>query len=153
MIRALFCLIVLGTSSLAAQQSPFVGSWTLSYTAGATVENGTTTPILGTGTLTIVSHADTLIGELVMDPNPEIPSRPPLRLVANGGGRDATFVSHSEATLSINGNEQTATVISTWRLEVRGDSLLGTVERKLDGFEMEMGAKWPQPVTGVRRKG
>jgi hypothetical protein len=150
MLRTLCCLIVLHTTALAAQQSPFVGSWQVSYPVGATVENGVNTPILGTGVLEIAAAGDSLVGELNMDANDQFPPRPMQRLVASGAGPEATFIAHTEAQLNMNGEERTATVISTWKLAVKGDSLSGTVERVLEGFEMAN--QPPQPVTGVRRK-
>lgn len=149
MFRTLFCLTVLTTTTLAAQQSPFVGSWHVSYPVGATVENGVNTPIMGTGVLKISTTGDSLVGELNMDANDQVPPRPMQRLIASGAGPEATFIAHTEAQLNMNGEEQTATVISTWKLAVKGDSLSGTVERVLEGFEMAN--QPPQPVTGVRR--
>jgi hypothetical protein len=51
----------------------------------------------------------------------------------------------------MNGDMKTATVVSTWSLTVRGDSLVGTVERKLKGYDM--GEDQPaQAVKGTRKK-
>ena len=149
MLRTLCCLIVLNTTALAAQQSPFAGTWRLTYPVGATVENGVNTPIMGTGVLKISTTGDSLVGELNMDANDQVPPRPMQRLIASAAGPDATFIAHTEAKLNMNGEERTATVISTWKLAVKGDSLSGTVERVLEGFEMAN--QPPQPVTGVRR--
>lgn len=151
MIRPLLCLLALHTTALAAQQSPLVGNWQLSYPAGATIENGVATTIFGSGVLTVVRQADSLIGTLVMDANQQLAPRPPVRMAALAGSGAATFLSRSEATLSRNGEESTATVVSTWILAVKGDSLTGTVERTLEGVD---GANQPpKPVTGTRRKG
>lgn len=149
MIRAFLCLLVLNTTALAAQQSPFAGTWRLSYPVGATIENGVATSILGAGTLVVTPAADSLFGELNMDPNPELPPRPAQRLAAGATSPEATFVSHTEATLNMNGTESTATVISTWKLTVKGDSLFGTVERVLEGYEAAN--QPPQTVTGTRQ--
>jgi hypothetical protein len=150
MIRILLCLTALATTTLAAQQSPFVGSWDISYPAGARMENGMSTPIMGTGVLKIALTADSLVGELTINPSADLPPRPKQRLVASGAGAEATFIAHTEANLNMNGEERTAIVISTWKLAVEGDSLSGTVERVLEGFEIAN--QPPQPVTGVRRK-
>ncbi len=150
MIRTLCCLIVLHTSALAAQQSPFAGTWRISYPVGATIENGAATPILGSGTLVVVSVADSLIGKLDMDPDPELSPRPAQRLAAPVTAPAATFIARTEATLNMNGTESKATVISTWKLTVKGDSLSGTVERVMEGYEAANQS--PQPVTGSRRK-
>jgi hypothetical protein len=151
MIRTLLCLTVLSTSTLAAQQSPFVGTWSVSYPAGAMLENGIMTPIMATGVLSIIRSADSLVGELVMDPNPELGPRPMVRMAAAAGAGEVTFVSYSEATLTMNGSESKTTVISSWKLAVQGDTLSGTVERRLEGFEEAN--QPPHEVTGVRQQG
>ena len=153
MIRTLSCLILLNATALAAQAPSITGSWQLSYPAGVRNENGNITVLHGTGVLTVVAQGDSLIGTLAADPNPEFTPRPASRLAGKATAGEATFVSHSEATLSMNGDERTATVVSTWKFKVQGDSLVGTVERKLEGFDIEGGSQPPQPVTGVRRKG
>ena len=153
MIRALTCLVFLNVTALAAQAPSFVGGWQVSYPAGVRNENGNITVLHGTGVLTIVAQGDSLIGSLAADPNPEFTPRPASRLAGKAAAGEATFVSQSEATLSMNGEERTATVVSTWKFKVRGDSLLGTVERKLEGVDIEGGSQPPQPVTGARRKG
>jgi len=151
MLRTLSCLIVFGTTTLAAQQSPFAGTWRLSYPVGATIENGVVTPIMGAGTLVVTPVADSLIGELNMDPDPELPPRPAQRLAASATAPAATFIARSEATINMNGSESKATVISTWKLTVKGDSLSGTVERVLEDFEDAN--QPPHEVTGVRQQG
>lgn len=153
MIRTLSCLILLNATALAAQAPSITGSWQLSYPAGVRNENGNITVLHGTGVLTVVAQGDSLVGTLAADPNPEFTPRPASRLAGKAAAGEATFVSHSEATLSMNGDERTATVVSTWKFKVQGDSLVGTVERKLEGFDIEGGSQPPQPVTGVRRKG
>jgi len=153
MTRALLCLLALHTTALAAQAPSFVGGWQLSYPIGAMVENGEVTVLMGTGTLTVVAQGDSLIGTLVTDSAPGVRPRPAVRLAARASTGEATFVSHSEATMNMNGQESKATVVSTWALTVRGDSLAGTVARTIEGFDMEGGDQPPQPVTGSRKKG
>jgi hypothetical protein len=150
MTRATLCLLALYGPALSAQQPSLVGVWQVSYPAGARIENGTVTPLLATGLLTVVAKDDSLIGTLATNPTSDIPARPPARLTAKAGTGDVVFESRSEATLSLNGSERKATAVSTWRLAAQSDSLVGTVERKLEGFEM--GNQGPQPVTGVRQK-
>jgi hypothetical protein len=150
MARLILLLLVACASSLAAQQR-LVGVWEVSYMAGMRVENGVETSIPGSGVLTITAQGDSLVGELVSNPLPDRPARPPLRLAALAGGKQATFVSRSKATVRRNGAESDVTVISTWTLAAQGDSLRGTVERNLEGFEQ--GSHGAQPVTGHRRKG
>ena len=152
MTRTILLSLAVCTSALSAQQQPLIGTWQISFPAGMRIENGEATPLMATGVLTIVAKADSLIGELATNPSPEIPSRPPARLAARAtNGGEAIFVSQSEATLSMNGDQRKATVVSTWKLGAVSDSLVGTVERKLEG--LEMGNQEPRPVTGVRAKG
>jgi hypothetical protein len=153
MLRTLFCLVVLNAATLVAQQSPFAGRWQLSYPVGAMVENGEVTVLMGTGALTIVAQGDSLIGTLVTDSTPGERPRPAVRLAARAATGEATFVSYSEATMSVNGQKSKATVVSTWALKVQGDSLSGTVARSIEGFDMAGGDQPPQPVTGSRKKG
>jgi len=152
MTRALLCFLAFNTTGLAAQGPSFVGGWQLSYPVGATVENGEVTVLMGTGTLTIVAEGDSLIGTLAMDPAPDQPPRPAVRMAALTSTGEATFVSHSEATLNMNGEESKAKVVSTWKLTVRGDSITGTVARTIEGFDMAGSDQPPQPVTGSRMK-
>jgi len=154
MTRTLLCLIALSatSSALAAQSPGFVGTWQLSYPRGTRIENGEATVLWGTGVLSIVSQGDSLIGTLTADPAPDMTPRPPTRLAAPATAGEATFISYSEATLNMNGSTKTATVVGTWNLTVRGDSLVGTVERRLKGYDM--GDDQPtQEVKGARKKG
>lgn len=153
MNRVLLSLLALTATStaLAAQAPGFPGSWQLTYPRGTRVENGEATVMWGTGVLSIASQGDSLIGTLTGDSVPNVAQRPPVRLAAPKAAGEATFVSYSEATLNMNGDMKTATVVSTWSLTVRGDSLVGTVDRKLKGYDM--GDDQPaQAVTGVRKK-
>jgi len=153
MTRAIFALIALSATStaLAAQSPGFAGTWQISYPRGTRVENGEVTVLWGTGVLSIVTQGDSLIGTLTGDPAPDLPPRPPTRLAAPAATGEATFISYSEATLNMNGAMKTATVVSTWDLTVKGDSIVGTVDRKLKGYDM--GDDQPaQAVKGARKK-
>ena len=153
MKRVLLCLIALNAAPLAAQAPSFVGTWQLSYPRGTTMENGEATIIWGKGVLTVVSQGDSLIGTLVGEPVPDLPPRPPARLAAAATAGEATFLSRTEATMNRNGNESTVIVLSTWKLAVRGDSLVGTVARELVGHDTG-GANPPaEQVKGSRKKG
>jgi hypothetical protein len=114
------------------------------------IEDGSATPLIATGLLTIEVKDDSLIGNLVTNPSPDVPARPPARLAARVTVGEAVFVSQTEARLNMNGEERKATAVSTWTLRAAGDSIGGTVERKLEGIEM--GNQGPQPVSGVRQK-
>ena len=114
------------------------------------MENGSDTPIMATGSLTIEARDDSLTGTLVTDGSPDMPARPPARLAARTPAGDATFTSRTRATVNINGDQRDVTAVSTWILRVRGDTLAGTVERRLEGDEV--GPQGPSPVTGTRRR-
>lgn len=153
MKRALLCLIALYAAPLAAQAPSFAGTWQLTYPRGKTIENGEETIIWGTGVLTIVSQGDSLIGTLVGDPTPDVPPRPPARLAARTTAGEATFLSRTQATMNRNGNESTVTMVSTWTLAVRGDSLVGTVARELEGYDTGGAPPPAEAVKGARKKG
>ena len=151
MTRKLVALLALCHGALSAQQQPLVGSWQVHFQSGMRIENGEATPLFATGTLTVQPVADSLIGTLTTDPAPDMPARPPVRLAAKASSGEATFIANSKATINVNGAESDAAVVSTWILRAKGDSLLGTVERKIDS--PHAGPQEPKPVTGVRKKG
>ena len=136
---------------LAAQQQPLAGTWQVTFQAGMRIADGEATPIMASGTLTVKPEADSLIGTLVTNPAPDMPERPPVRLAAKASSGEATFTAHGTATINVNGAKHEAAVVSTWVLRAKGDSLEGTVERKIDS--PEAGPQEPRPVTGVRKKG
>jgi hypothetical protein len=146
---ALFCVALFG-SALEAQQPSLVGTWRISYTAGMRVENETSTPIMGSGTLTIEQRGDSLIGDLVTDPSAGLPQRPPAHLAAVTSAGEAVFTSRTTATVNINGDRRETTAISTWTLRASGDTLSGTVQRTIEGIAA--GPQGPSPVTGTRQK-
>ena len=151
MTRTLAVLLALCPGVLGAQQVPLAGTWQVHFQAGMRIENGEATPIFADGTLTVQPVADSLIGTLVTDPAPDMPARPAVRMAAKGGTSEATFIANSKATINVNGAEHEASVVSTWILRAKGDSLVGTVERKID--TPHAGPQEPRPVTGVRKKG
>jgi hypothetical protein len=150
MARFITLALVLSASPLAAQQS-LVGVWDVSYTAGMHVENGVSTPVPGTGVLTITAHGDSLIGDLVNKAVGDLPARPPIRMVATERGDKTSFTALGKATMMRNGSKSEATVISTWVLSAAGDRLEGTVARKIEGIDSAF--QGAEPVTGNRRKG
>jgi hypothetical protein len=131
------------------QPHPLVGAWKVNFVGGMRIENGTPTPMKLTGTLTVEAQGDSLIATLVADPNNGA-SRPPTRLAAKSVSGDVTFVNRSQVTLNVNGAEQRATSVATWKLGVENDKLEGTVDRTLEGVNGP--AIGPQPVTGTRVK-
>jgi hypothetical protein len=151
MTRKLVALLFLIPAALPAQQQPLVGTWQVHFQAGMRIENGDATPIFADGTLTVKPIGDSLLATLATDPAPGMPARPPVRLAAKATADEAKFVAHSKATINMNGSESEADVVSTWILRAKGDSLVGTVERKIDS--PHAGPQEPRPVTGVRKKG
>ena len=151
MTRTLVALLMLCHGALSAQQQPLVGTWLVNFQAGMRIEDGVATPIIGTGTLTVEAAGDSLIGTLATTPAPDMPARPPVRLAAKASTGEATFIAHSKATINVNGAEHEANVVSTWVLRAKGDSLMGTVARKIES--LEAGPQEPRPVTGTRKKG
>lgn len=151
MRRSVVLALSLCTTALSAQQPPLVGAWQLSFPSGMRVENGVQSLTMATGVLTVTVKGDSLVGELVTDPSPGSSPRPPGHLAAKAIGGYAVFISRSKATVNIHGGEREVTMLSTWRLRARGDSLTGTVEREIEGFDA--GIQGEHPVTGTRRKG
>jgi hypothetical protein len=150
MTRLATLLLFAAASTLSAQHSPFAGAWQVSYVAGMRMQNGMASPVNATAVLTIEIQGDSLIGNLVTDPAPDRPARPPVRLAARGDASPIVFVSQGRATVQANGEQREVTVVSTWKLAVAGDSLTGTVERRLEGVNVpDQGA---QPVSGKRRQ-
>jgi hypothetical protein len=139
---------LLAAAPAAAQTHPLVGSWNLRYAAGTRIENGTPTVITGTGKLIVEAQGDSLIARLIPDPIEGGPARPESRMAARTGAGPLVFIQRGTARVNRNGEESEVTSISTWTLEVKGDALEGTVERRLEG--MEAPSRGPQPVTGTR---
>lgn len=150
MVRFTALALLLGTSTLNAQQSPLIGTWRISYPAGMRVENGVETQIVASGSLVVMPQGDSLVGTLTVEPSEDVPARPPARMAAMAVAGPATFVAQSRATININGNERETTAISTWVLEAEGDSLAGTVSRRLEG--MEAYSSGAEAVVGRRTK-
>ena len=149
MTRVLVLLLVLSASTAHAQNQSLVGSWKVTYPAGMRMENGTPTTIMATGSLTISAKSDSLVADLVNDPSPDVPARPPAHLAGKRGPGETVFASRTKATININGSAEEAIAVSTWKLQAKGDSLVGTVERKIEGHEM--GNQPPSPVNGIRK--
>lgn len=144
---------LLACSPLAAQAQsiPLAGKWTIEYAGGMRIENDTQTPIMAKALLTISVVGDSLVATLLMEPNPNLPPRPESRFAAlKVAGNEVVFTQRSEARLNMNGEEHLATAISTWTLKADGDTMSGTLGRRIDGMDVPMPA--PQPVTGTKLK-
>lgn len=148
-MRHALVMLSLLASPLAAQGTPLVGKWKITFPAGMKNENGVVTRLTGTGILSVEQVNDSLIGTIVADPEPGVPARPNRRLAAKAvGGSEATFISVGKGRIERDGEVREVTSIGTWKLKVAGDSLSGTQENRLEGIEMPSAG--PQPVTGVR---
>jgi hypothetical protein len=107
-------------------------------------------PVMMKGKLVVESVGDSLIATLKTEPTADIPERPPLRMATKAAGSPVVFVHKSQATLRMGSEESQRTAISTWTFKADGDSLEGTLERAIEGIEMQMGG--PQAFKGTRAK-
>lgn len=97
-----------------AQSSALVGDWSVEITAGMRIENDEATPIRAKAKLSIVLQGDSLIATLTVEPNENVPPRPPGRLsAAKSAANTVSFVQRSQATMNANGEERQVPVIST----------------------------------------
>ena len=146
----LLAALLLLPGALAAQSHPLVGTWDVTVPAGMRMENGEATPIMAKGSLTFSVAADSLIGTLKTEPIEGQPERPAKRIAAKLVTGPVTFVSKGEAKMTMNGEEMTRTSISTYVFDVANNALKGTIERAIEGLDVQMGG--PQPITGTRAK-
>lgn len=144
---AVLPLLLVSSSALFAQ-TPLVGRWKVTYPAGARVENGVQSPIMGSGMLRIEARGDSLVGELVADAIPELPATGPTRMAARAATGPVPLVSTVLGFVEDNGERHAVTVRSTWLLEARGDSIAGTLSHAVEGAAGM--AQDPGPVHGVR---
>ena len=140
-------VIVVAAAPLAAQGSP-IGTWKVTYPAGTRVENGEQSAIMGTGTLRIEGRGDSLLGELVPDPVPDLPARKTTRMTGPLGSGPVALVARLTAVVNVNGAARPVNLTSTWRLEVKADSLVGTLSHDVE--DAEVMAQDPGPVRGIR---
>lgn len=154
MTRAFMCALLFTAAPLAAQESSsLVGTWRVTFPVMMKMENGVITPTMGDGTLTISSSGDSLIGKLETDSIPDTPPRPVLQLSGKPAGNTVSLMARGKATLSLNGGatQREAVSISTWAVTAAGDSLTGTLDRRMEGMSLSTGG--PQPVKGSRKRG
>jgi hypothetical protein len=150
---ALLCTtLFVAPIALHAQSHPLVGEWQLAMVVGGRMENGTMTPINGTGSLSVSVIGDSLVANLTTDPVEGRPARPPVRMAAPNRSGDVVFVSRSQAQINMNGETREAIGVSTYTLKVNGDALEGTVQRAIEGLDnVQLPPQPPQPVTGKRK--
>lgn len=144
---AILLLSMLGIAGPAAAQTPLVGTWKISFPAGARVENGVQSLVMGAGTLKIAAQGDSLIGELTSEPVENLPARGPSQMIGVAGNPTA-LIAKLTTLIDINGEQHAVTVRSTWQLQAKGDSLIGSLSHKVEG-DAGM-AQDPGPVRGVR---
>ena len=142
-------LAALGATSLAAQ-SPLVGVWLVTYPAGVRIENGEQNAIMGTGQLRVEAHGDSLLGEFVPNPAPDLPSPRPTQMTGRAGPGPISLVAQQSTMVEINGTQRPVRFTSTWELDVRGDSLVGTLSHHVE--DSTVSAQPPGPVRGVRQR-
>lgn len=147
----LLAALLLLPGALAAQSHPLVGTWNVTVPAGMRMENGEATPIMAKGSFAFSVVGDSIIGMLKNDPIEGQPERPAKRVAAKLTAGAVTFVSIGEAKMNMNGEEMVRTSTSTYRFEVDGDTLKGTLDRSIEGLNLDMGGA--QPITGTRAKG
>jgi len=134
----------------AVAQGALAGVWQVRYPAGTQVVNGEQTPIMGTGTLRIEARGDSLLGQFQPDPVPELPAQGPIPLRGRAGPGPVDLVADQVTVVEVNGVQRPVRYTSTWTLEVRGDSLTGTLAHRVE--DPTVAAQDPGPVRGVRRR-
>ncbi len=134
-----------------AQAHPLSGKWSVEYAAGMRIENETPTPIIAKAALTVESVGDSLIATLVTEPTADLPPRPPVRLATRRVDGKVSFVQRTTLRMNRDGEETSPPATITWQLEVSGDAISGTIERKIEGMEMPGGP--PATLKGTRVKG
>lgn len=146
----LLAALLLLPGALAAQTHPLVGTWDVQVPAGIRRGPEGPTALMAKGSFTFSVAGDSIIGMLKNEPLEGQPERPAKRVAAKLAAGAITFVSTSEAKMTMNGEEMARTAISTYRFEVAGDTLKGTLDLTIEGMNLDMGG--PQPITGTRAK-
>ena len=142
------------TPAFAAAQggSPLVGKWSIEYERGRRMENGTVTPMMGTGTLTIEPKGDSLVATLaVAGTRPDGSPVPPTVMGGKSTATGAVFVQKGIVTLNVNGEQRQVESVVTWTLAATGDDLRGTLLRELPGAVAQVPTE-PAPVKGTRAR-
>jgi hypothetical protein len=123
------------------------------YPGGMRHEDGEVIMIAATGTLTVEVQGDSLVATLVQNPSDQLPTRGPLRMATTRGANATEFVTRANAQVNIHGAVRQATSVSTWTLTATGETLNGTLARRIEGIDdVELPATDPQPVSGTRAR-
>jgi hypothetical protein len=152
LIRGLLAASILLAAPLArAQGTPTaVGTWRIEYARGQRLENGASTPIMGTGTLAITAKGDSLMATLEVGPRPDgtVPAPAQLRGVKTADG--AKLVQRRQSQITMNGEQSTVEMTITWELHVAGDAISGTLSAVSANGELP---PTDGPVKGTRTRG
>ncbi len=148
--RSIAALLVAVPFAVQAQSHPLVGAWDIEYAAGMRIDNDGPTPIMAKARMTVLAQGDSLIATVKTVPPEGMPARADMRLATKIAPGQVTFVYRSQVRMNMNGEESTRESVSTWLLDVTGDSLTGTMGREISGAEMHPSP--PQPVKGTRAK-
>lgn len=141
---------LLATGSVTAQGAhPLIGKWSIEFQRGQRMENGTVTPIMGSGELVIVARNDSLIATLTTGPRPDGTLAPPATLQGTVTSTGAVLVQKSTAQVTVNGEVQSIEATTTWTLAVRGEAMEGTLVREVPGLMVQLPVE-PSPVKGRR---
>ena len=136
---------------LQAQSNPPLGKWNIEYARGMRVENDVPTPVMGTGTLTIVQDADSLLGTIDGSARADGTTAPTTKLSGRLNNGSAVLISRSKAKVNMNGEMNEIDITVTWTLPATGDALSGTLLRKV-GVASPMADAPASPVKGTRIK-
>jgi hypothetical protein len=150
LLSAAFLSALAAPVAISAQSNPLVGKWRVEYERGRRIENGTPTPMMGTGTLTIAPQGDSLSATLETGPRPDGTPAPPSTFGGRQRGAEAVFVQNVSVQMNMNGELRTTEMTMTWTLSATGDSLTGTLLRA--AAAMPQGST-PTPVKGTRIAG
>lgn len=144
--------VILNPGGLQGQAShPLVGKWSIEFVRGQRMEDGTTTPIMGTGDLVVSARGDSLVATLTVGPRPDGSVPPPAVMVGTAGAGGVTFMHKATAQLNMNGEVRSVDAITTWILRSSRDAMEGTMSRELPGLMIETPME-PTPVKGTRVK-
>jgi hypothetical protein len=143
--------VILSATGLRAQAPhPLVGKWTIEFQRGQRMENGTVTPMMGTGELVVTVRGDSLVATLTTSgTRPDGSVAPPAVMSGKADGGQAVFIHQTTAQLNLNGEARSAVAVTTWTLRVAGDALEGTMAREIKDVMVQVPME-PSPVKGKR---